>query len=90
MANSKLQAFWNHPAGPKTTTPPEKLSYPQQSVLACSGLIWTRYGTVIIPKNWNFVSVNFALSVTAMYQLSRKIQHDLSIKNQEVAVVEEE
>ncbi|KAB2613525.1 mitochondrial pyruvate carrier 2-like [Pyrus ussuriensis x Pyrus communis] len=83
MANSKLQAFWNHPAGPKT-------------ILACSGLIWTRYGTVIIPsilvlqKNWNFVSVNFALSVTAMYQLSRKIQHDLSIKNQEVAVVEEE
>ncbi|XP_009365149.2 mitochondrial pyruvate carrier 4-like isoform X2 [Pyrus x bretschneideri] len=109
MANSKLQAFWNHPAGPKTihfwaptfkwgltianildsATPPEKLSYPQQSVLACSGLIWARYSTVIIPKNWNLVSVNFAMSVTAMYQLSRKIQHDLSIKNKEVAAEEE-
>ncbi|TQE00149.1 hypothetical protein C1H46_014259 [Malus baccata] len=171
MANSKLQAFWNHPAGPKTihfwaptfkwgltianildsatppeklsypqqsvlacsgliwarygtviipnivgrvnlnpivhfwaptfkwgltianildsATPPEKLSYPQQSVLACSGLIWARYSTVIIPKNWNLVSVNFAMSVTAMYQLSRKIQHDLSIKNQEVPAEEE-
>ncbi|XP_020414639.1 mitochondrial pyruvate carrier 3 isoform X2 [Prunus persica] len=69
MANSKLQAFWNHPAGPKTihfwaptfkwgltianildsSKPPEELSYPQQSVLACSGLIWARYGTVITP-----------------------------------------
>ncbi|XP_068345469.1 mitochondrial pyruvate carrier 4-like [Pyrus communis] len=109
MANPKLQALWNHPAGPKTihfwaptfkwgltianildsAKPPEKLSYPQQSALASTGLIWARYSAVITPKNWNLLSVSFAMSVTAMYQLSRKIQHDLSTKNQEVAAEEE-
>ncbi|CAN6587662.1 unnamed protein product [Malus baccata var. baccata] len=75
--------------------PPEKLSYPQQSALASTGLIWARYSAVITPvidskpqKNWNLLSVSFAMSVTAMYQLSRKIQHDLSTKNQEVAAEE--
>ncbi|ONI18296.1 hypothetical protein PRUPE_3G207800 [Prunus persica] len=76
MANSKLQAFWNHPAGPKT-------------ILACSGLIWARYGTVITPKNWNLASVNFGMSLTALFQLSRKIQHDLSAKTQEADAEEE-
>ncbi|PQQ16149.1 mitochondrial pyruvate carrier 3 isoform X2 [Prunus yedoensis var. nudiflora] len=42
-----------------SSKPPEELSYPQQSVLACSGLIWARYGTVITPKNWNLASVQF-------------------------------
>ncbi|XP_024021197.1 mitochondrial pyruvate carrier 4-like [Morus notabilis] len=96
MAVNKLQAFWSHPAGPKTihfwaptfkwgisianvadfSKPPEVLSYPQQTVVACSGLIWSRYGMVITPKNWNLSSVNFAMSVTGLYQLSRKIKHD--------------
>ncbi|KAL7186621.1 hypothetical protein ACSBR2_028366 [Camellia fascicularis] len=96
MVASKLQAFWNHPAGPKTihfwaptfkwvisianvadfSKPPEQLSYPHQSVVAISGLIWTRYSTVIIPKNWNLVGVNLTMSGTGFYQLSRKIQHD--------------
>ncbi|WOG83115.1 hypothetical protein DCAR_0102289 [Daucus carota subsp. sativus] len=96
MANSKLQALWNHPAGPKTihfwaptfkwgisianvadfAIPPEKLSYPQQIVVAVSGVIWSRYGVVIIPKNWNLISVNLAMAGTGMYQLSRKIRHD--------------
>ncbi|CAL5405478.1 unnamed protein product [Camellia sinensis] len=94
MVASKLQAFWNHPAGPKTihfwaptfkwvisianvadfSKPPEQLSYPHQSVVAISGLIWTRYSTVIIPKNWNLVGVNLTMSGTGFYQLSRKIQ----------------
>ncbi|PSR85305.1 Mitochondrial pyruvate carrier like [Actinidia chinensis var. chinensis] len=96
MAGSKLQAFWNHPAGPKTihfwaptfkwaisianaadfSKPPEQLSYPHQSVVACSGLIWTRYSTVIIPKNWNLVGVNLTMAGTGLYQLTRKIRHD--------------
>ncbi|XP_050246784.1 mitochondrial pyruvate carrier 4-like isoform X2 [Quercus robur] len=69
MAASKLQAFWNHPAGPKTihfwaptfkwvisianvadfSKPPEKISYPQQIAVTCTGLIWSRYSMVIIP-----------------------------------------
>ncbi|ANM68136.1 Mitochondrial pyruvate carrier [Arabidopsis suecica] len=69
MATSKLQALWNHPAGPKTIhfwaptfkwgisianiadfqKPPETLSYPQQIVITGTGLVWSRYSTVITP-----------------------------------------
>uniref|UniRef100_A0A0E0ECZ2 Mitochondrial pyruvate carrier n=2 Tax=Oryza meridionalis TaxID=40149 RepID=A0A0E0ECZ2_9ORYZ len=96
MAASKLQAFWNHPAGPKTihfwaptfkwgisianvadfAKPPEMISYPQQVVVACSGVIWARWGMVITPINWNLSSVNAAMAVTGVCQLSRKIRHD--------------
>ncbi|XP_027185755.1 mitochondrial pyruvate carrier 3 isoform X2 [Coffea eugenioides] len=75
MATSKLQALWNHPAGPKTT-------------VTATGLIWSRYSTVITPKNWNLLSVNVAMACTGLYQLSRKIRHDYS--NTEQAVVAEE
>ncbi|KAK8973669.1 hypothetical protein V6N11_044640 [Hibiscus sabdariffa] len=96
MAASKLQALWNHPAGPKTihfwaptfkwgisianiadfAKPPEKLSYPQQIAVTATGVIWSRYSTVITPKNWNLFSVNVAMAGTGIYQLSRKIKHD--------------
>ncbi|KAG5234725.1 Mitochondrial pyruvate carrier [Salix suchowensis] len=87
MATSKLQALWNHPAGPKTihfwaptfkwgisianvadfAKPPEKLSYPQQIAVTCTGVIWSRYSTVITPKNWNLFSVNVAMAATGIY-----------------------
>ncbi|KAH9620427.1 hypothetical protein KSS87_020432, partial [Heliosperma pusillum] len=54
--------------------PPDKLSYPQQIVVAFSGIIWSRYGTVITPRNWNLIGVNMAMSGTGFYQLSRKIR----------------
>ncbi|AEE82536.1 pyruvate carrier-like protein [Arabidopsis thaliana] len=134
MATSKLQALWNHPAGPKTIhfwaptfkwgisianiadfqKPPETLSYPQQigiiltiglsylysahiavmyrcvnfnvymmprmavivSVITGTGLVWSRYSTVITPKNWNLFSVSLGMAVTGIYQLTRKIKHD--------------
>ncbi|KAK9014490.1 hypothetical protein V6N11_005645 [Hibiscus sabdariffa] len=96
MAASKLQALWNHPAGPKTihfwaptfkwgisianiadfAKPPEKLSYPQQIAVTATGVIWSRYSTVITPKNWNLFSVNIAMAGTGIYQLSRKMKHD--------------
>ncbi|CAL5409399.1 unnamed protein product [Camellia sinensis] len=70
MATSKLQALWNHPAGPKTihfwaptfkwgisianiadfAKPPDKLSYPQQIAVTATGVIWSRYSTVITPR----------------------------------------
>ncbi|RWW18031.1 hypothetical protein BHE74_00043339 [Ensete ventricosum] len=72
MAASKIQALWNHPAGPKTihfwaptfkwgisianvadfSKPPEKISYPQQVAVTCTGLIWSRYSTVITPVSF--------------------------------------
>jgi hypothetical protein len=93
---SKLAAFWNHPAGPKTihfwaptfkwgisianvadfSKPPEKLSYPQQIAVTATGVVWSRYSTVITPKNWNLFSVNVAMAATGIYQLSRKIRQD--------------
>uniref|UniRef100_A0A0E0Q9Q8 Mitochondrial pyruvate carrier n=1 Tax=Oryza rufipogon TaxID=4529 RepID=A0A0E0Q9Q8_ORYRU len=56
--------------------PPEMISYPQQVVVACSGVIWARWGMVITPINWNLSSVNAAMAVTGVCQLSRKIRHD--------------
>ncbi|KAJ8468095.1 hypothetical protein OPV22_030647 [Ensete ventricosum] len=56
--------------------PPEKISYPQQVAVSCTGLIWSRYSTVITPKNWNLFSVNVAMAGTGIYQLARKIRHD--------------
>ncbi|EOY28862.1 Uncharacterized protein TCM_030341 isoform 2 [Theobroma cacao] len=77
MASSKLQALWNHPAGPKTT-------------VTCTGIIWSRYSTVITPKNWNLFSVNIVMAGTGLYQLARKIQHDhFAEAKAEPAVVKE-
>ncbi|XP_013610250.1 mitochondrial pyruvate carrier 2 isoform X3 [Brassica napus] len=84
MATSKLQALWNHPAGPKTNfqKPPENISYLQQigiythCAVTCTGMIWCRCSTVITPKNWNLFSVNVAMAATGVYQLSRKIKYD--------------
>ncbi|RLM48912.1 mitochondrial pyruvate carrier 4-like [Panicum miliaceum] len=56
--------------------PPEKISYPQQVAVACTGVVWSRYSMVITPKNWNLFSVNVAMAGTGLYQLSRKIRQD--------------
>ncbi|KAL5574787.1 hypothetical protein UlMin_018021 [Ulmus minor] len=70
------------------TKPPEKLSYPQQIAVTATGLIWSRYSTVITPKNWNLFSVNVAMAGTGIYQLTRKIQHDY-FSEEEAAVAKE-
>ncbi|KAB1215143.1 Mitochondrial pyruvate carrier 2 [Morella rubra] len=105
MAGSKLKAFWNHPAGPKTiffwaptvkwgvslanisdfSKPPESLSYPQQAVILCTGLVWSRYSLVVIPRNWNLFGNSFAMAGTGLYQLTRKITHDCFPKTQAAA-----
>ncbi|KAJ4833386.1 Mitochondrial pyruvate carrier 4 [Turnera subulata] len=56
------------------TKPPDQLSYPQQSALACSAVIWAKYSTVVTPRNWNLFSVSVAMAATSIYQLGRKIQ----------------
>ncbi|KAL1198949.1 Mitochondrial pyruvate carrier 2 [Cardamine amara subsp. amara] len=109
MAMSKLQALWNHPAGPKTIhfwaptfkwgisianiadfqKPPENISYLQQIAVTCTGMIWCRCSTVIIPKNWNLFSVNVAMAATGIYQLTRKIKYDYVSEAAEVVVEKE-
>ncbi|KAJ7568926.1 hypothetical protein O6H91_01G053400 [Diphasiastrum complanatum] len=56
--------------------PPEKLSYPQQLAVTATGVTWSRYSTVIRPKNWNLFTVNVFMGATGIYQLSRKIKQD--------------
>lgn len=51
--------------------PAENISLPQSSALALTGLIWARYATQIIPKNYNLLSVNLFVAATGCYQLYR-------------------
>ncbi|KAK6230214.1 hypothetical protein QUC31_001732, partial [Theobroma cacao] len=69
--------------------PPEKISYPQQIAATCTGLVWSRYSTVINPKNWNLFSVNIALSGTGSYQLSRKNKKDYFSEGEVAAMAKE-
>lgn len=61
--------------------PAEKLSPAQSGALAATGLIWSRYSMVIIPKNWNLFSVNIFVAITGLYQLMRIYNYRQSIKN---------
>lgn len=54
--------------------PADKLSVPQCSALAATGLIWSRYSLVIIPKNWSLFSVNVFVAATNLYQLYRAVR----------------
>ncbi|KAJ8253055.1 hypothetical protein GJAV_G00208630 [Gymnothorax javanicus] len=53
------------------TRPAEKLSTSQSAVLTATGLIWSRYSLVIIPKNWNLFAVNFFVGAAGSSQLFR-------------------
>jgi hypothetical protein len=39
--------------------------------LVATGLIWTRYSTVIIPKNWPLFAVNVFVAGTGLMQVCR-------------------
>ncbi|XP_035995054.1 mitochondrial pyruvate carrier 2-like [Fundulus heteroclitus] len=58
------------------TRPAEKLSTSQSAVLTATGLIWSRYSLVIIPKNWNLFAVNFFLGSAGASQLYRIWSYD--------------
>ncbi|XP_076857614.1 mitochondrial pyruvate carrier 2b [Brachyhypopomus gauderio] len=53
------------------TRPADKLSTSQSAVLTATGLIWSRYSLVIIPKNWNLFAVNFFVGSAGGSQLYR-------------------
>ncbi|UVC54233.1 light induced protein like protein [Theileria orientalis] len=58
--------------------PVELMSVPQQLAVSCTGLIWSRYSYVIIPRNYNLLSVNFAMGLTGLYHIGRIIRHKYS------------
>ncbi|KAJ2610894.1 Mitochondrial pyruvate carrier subunit [Coemansia sp. RSA 1365] len=51
--------------------PVDQISVRQQLSLAATGLIWTRWSTIITPKNYSLATVNFFVGCNAIYQLSR-------------------
>ncbi|KAJ1989219.1 Mitochondrial pyruvate carrier subunit [Coemansia spiralis] len=53
------------------TRPADQISVKQQLSLAATGLIWTRWSTIITPKNYSLATVNFFVGCTAAYQLAR-------------------
>ncbi|KAI8881298.1 UPF0041-domain-containing protein [Backusella circina FSU 941] len=55
--------------------PAEELSTSQNLSLAVSGLIWTRWCLVITPRNVFLSAINFSVSMTAFYQLSRIMRY---------------
>lgn len=57
--------------------PVELVSYPQQCAITATGLIWSRFSTQITPVNYNLLAVNCFMACTGLYQLSRKVQHDM-------------
>ncbi|CAG7862424.1 unnamed protein product, partial [Brassica rapa] len=65
--------------------PPENISYLHQIG------IYTHCGYIVfvLPKNWNFFSVNVAMAATGVYQLSRKIKYDY-VPEGEAAAAENE
>ncbi|KAJ3177869.1 Mitochondrial pyruvate carrier 2 [Geranomyces variabilis] len=60
--------------------PVEKLSVTQTVALAATGVIWSRYSLVIVPKNWALFSVNMFLGATGLYQLGRIYNYKQALK----------
>jgi mitochondrial pyruvate carrier 2 len=58
------------------------LSISQSASLAATGVIWSRYSLVIIPKNYGLFSVNVFVALTQIFQLYRAyaFQKDLEKK----------
>lgn len=63
--------------------PVETLSIPQSVSLAATGVIWSRYSLVIIPKNYSLFAVNVFVAMTSLYQIGRaiKFQQDKNKEN---------
>ncbi|CAO3589241.1 unnamed protein product [Absidia cylindrospora] len=58
--------------------PAENLSLAQNTSLVATGLIWTRYSTVIIPKNWPLFAVNVFVAGTGLMQVGRIMNYRMS------------
>ena len=59
--------------------PADQLSISQSASLAATGIIWSRYSLVIIPKNYALFSVNVFVAATALIQLGRAFNHQRSL-----------
>lgn len=63
--------------------PANQLSIGQSSSLLATGLIWSRYSLVIIPKNYSLFSVNVFVALVQLIQLGRAYNYSLTQKSTE-------
>ncbi|CAD7092958.1 unnamed protein product [Hermetia illucens] len=70
--------------------PADQLSIAQSASLAATGIIWSRYSLVIIPKNYSLFAVNLFVGITQIVQLGRAYMHAQSQKNLQSASTEKE
>ncbi|XP_035453266.1 mitochondrial pyruvate carrier 2 isoform X1 [Spodoptera frugiperda] len=64
--------------------PVEKLSVRQCSSLAITGIIWSRYSLIIIPKNLSLFAVNVFVALTNVYQLGRVYKYQTEMEAKKV------
>uniref|UniRef100_A0A674K7C9 Mitochondrial pyruvate carrier n=1 Tax=Terrapene triunguis TaxID=2587831 RepID=A0A674K7C9_9SAUR len=95
----RLRPLYNHPAGPKTVffwAPVMKwvsirshfadiVNVSAVVIFAFypTGLIWSRYSLVIIPKNWGLFTVNFFVGCAGGSQLFRIWRYNQELKAKE-------
>lgn len=70
--------------------PADQLSVGQSCSLAATGIIWSRYSLVIIPKNYGLFSVNVFVALTQVIQLYRAFTFKKDIVEPISAVPESE
>ncbi|CAL8301447.1 unnamed protein product [Gadus morhua 'NCC'] len=62
------------------TRPAEKLSTSQSAVLMTTGVLWSRYSLVIVPRVWNLFAVNCFLGLAGATQLYRIWRYNSELK----------
>lgn len=63
------------------TRPAHVLSVNQCAVLATTGIIWSRYSLVIIPKNYSLFFVNIFVASTQLIQVARALHYQYNLKD---------
>lgn len=63
--------------------PANQLSIGQSASLFATGVIWSRYSLVIIPKNYSLFAVNVFVALTQIIQLGRAYNYSVSQKSDE-------
>ncbi|KAM8704383.1 hypothetical protein ACLKA7_008913 [Drosophila subpalustris] len=59
------------------TRPADTISVTACGALAATGIIWSRYSLVIIPKNYSLFAVNLFVGLTQLVQLGRAYNYQL-------------
>ncbi|XP_045552770.1 mitochondrial pyruvate carrier 2-like [Salmo salar] len=67
------------------TRPADKLSLSQSGVLMTTGVIWSRWSLVIIPKNWFLFCCKCFLGASGATQLFRIWMYQQEVKKQQEA-----